>query len=238
MVSANEVESPASALRLSCRLCCALDEETDLADELLGIDIDGAMGDVVVLSDYAPLVPGHLLIVSRGHHKSVGSLGSRQRIESVTTVLNGIRERYESSGLYVIAFEHGPYRYGEAGSCIDHAHVHVVPCAKEVSLNDVFFSPVLRSVGLIDWRRLDEIDSLRLLASHVSYLWIQDTARESVVTVVGAMDFVPSQTLRRWCAELLGLRSWDWRSELSQSSRGTTQSEPSQVRIPTRLGRE
>jgi hypothetical protein len=94
----------------------------------------------------------------------------------------------------------------------------VVPCAKEVSICDVFYSPFLRSVGLIDWRRMVDVGALSLLSTHLSYLWIQDSSRESVVTVVGAKDFVPSQTLRRWCAEVLDLRSWDWRAKLGQGA--------------------
>jgi diadenosine tetraphosphate (Ap4A) HIT family hydrolase len=216
MVSKNSVETASLLLRPSCRLCFALDEEPDLFDDFLDNSYSDAAREVAVLSDYTPLVPGHLLIVSRGHHKSVGSLGSSRSIESVAAVLNCIRNRYESSGLYVIAFEHGPHRYGEAGSCIDHAHVHVVPCAKEVYVTDISLSPFLRSVGLGDWRRLEDFNSLRRLASKVSYLWIQDTSRNSAITVVGEKCFLPSQALRCWCAEVLNLGHWDWRSNLGR----------------------
>lgn len=221
MVTRNQAEAVKSSFRPSCRLCSALVEEEDLSADFLGVTATGVTRDVAVLSDRTPLVPGHLLIVSRRHCRSVGTLGSRQSVESFITALNGIRDRYESGGLCVVAFEHGPRRYGEAGSCIDHAHVHLVPCTKEVSVNDIPFSQFLRSVGLIDWRRMHELDSLRLLSTHVSYLWIQDTFGVSAVTVVGVNDCVPSQSLRRWCAELLGVESWDWRSKLGYAPSGT-----------------
>jgi diadenosine tetraphosphate (Ap4A) HIT family hydrolase len=202
-----------------CRLCKAQEVEAEVSSFFIDHRDKGAPTELVVVEDLSPLVTGHVLIVTRGHYRAVGELETGERVDEVAAYIESVRAKYEEQGVYVVAFEHGPRRAREAGSCIDHAHVHVVPCARRVSVTNVVSSPLLMSIGLSDWRRMEQLRDVRALYQHVSYLWIQDTSRTFSVTVTSA-DSIPSQALRRWCAEALNLRDWDWRSTRDIRRRG------------------
>lgn len=215
---ARMAESRYSGSNLSCRLCIFLPEEEDLSDEFLSVPVARDVPHLRVVSDLAPLVTGHVLIATRPHYLSAGHLANREEVLALSRTLRAVRTKYEAQGQHVLAFEHGPRTPGDAGSCVDHLHVHVLPVEREISIAEAVFSPFFRRIGLVDWRRLHDLDNLRALKRHASYLWIQDTSGEFFVTVVGGSDQVPSQALRRWCAEALRLDEWDWRLKLARKS--------------------
>jgi diadenosine tetraphosphate (Ap4A) HIT family hydrolase len=217
--------SPARSYRrgssLTCRLCVHLPDETDLAATFFEAPTRVKSRHFVVVPDLAPLASGHVLIATLQHYLSVGHLESHEKVVELTHILDVVRAKYEARGQHVLAFEHGPMIPGGAGSCIDHLHVHVLPVKREISIVEATSSPFFRHVDLVDWRRLDDLSSLRSLQRYASYLWIQDTTGDFFVTVAGSGGGVPPQALRRWCAEILMLDAWDWRIELARRSAST-----------------
>jgi len=158
--------------------------------------------------DRFPLVVGHRLLVTRSHQLSIGQSPTRCQQE-----LRNELERISQDGDFV-AFEHGPLRPGSAGSCVDHAHVHVLP-----------FHPALTAVGLVrwpgfavhglEWRRAVGVADLAALGTKVPYLWYRDADGSEYVAVCGTAHPVPSQFMRRWVGERIGSSDWNWRTRRS-----------------------
>jgi len=195
--------------RYSCRLCFGLDSEPELSDCLINPKVLINSAKLAIVEDLVPLVAGHLLIVTRAHQPAIGGLPTEE-IQDVETYVKVLRAEYEERGQSVVTFEHGSKGPGEAGSCIDHAHVHIVPSTRQITATNIVASPFLKSAGLTDWRSMRGLNDLTQLYRYMSYLWIQDSSGAFAVTVTTDGRSVPCQALRRWCAEALGLAEWDW----------------------------
>ena len=188
--------------RGQCALCDAIDDEMPA--------IEATSGEAVVLHDLAPVVPGHVLVVTKQHYLAVGSIDRPDVLRAVIHELWHVRAAVARDGR-AIMFEHGPRRRGAAGSCVDHAHVHVLPVPMDVAAPQLVASPALRSCGVSDWRHLPDPFRLAQLYQFSSYLWVQDTAGTDYVAAVND-GRLPSQVLRRWAAEIVGAELWDWRT--------------------------
>lgn len=84
--------------------------------------------DFLLMPDVAPLVEGHVLLVTREHHQCAGAFGPRlwsraqvwrDRVSRLYEKAYGSRE--------LLLFEHGPATPQGGGACIDHAHWHLLP---------------------------------------------------------------------------------------------------------------
>ena len=193
----------------SCRLCIGLDNEPELSDRFIESHSSIKSDKLAIVEDLAPLVAGHLLIVTRAHYRAIGGLSAAE-IRDVEAYVSALRAEHEKRGQSVAAFEHGSRGSGEAGSCIDHAHVHIVPSARQITTTDIVASPFLNGAGLSDWRSMRRLSDLAPLYRYMSYLWIQDSSGAFSVTVMNDGRSVPCQALRRWYAEVMGLAEWDW----------------------------
>lgn len=141
---------------------------------------------------------GYSLICTRQHVRSFSLLptGQLAELEYVTRI---VRARLEH--LYdckVVVFEHGGCSSLPAGSCVDHAHLHLLPLPTgtpaSVSLR-ARFVPTLR---------LEQLASLR----GQSYLYIDSGDRKGAYTL---SEPLPSQYARRVFCERLGISDyWDW----------------------------
>lgn len=89
-----------------------------------------------VTPDIAPVCVGHLLVVSIEHHLSIAQAAAVVGPERLTGELREIMRRYERSfGCSPQIFEHGSGFFRShpgvhdigCGSCIDHAHIHLLP---------------------------------------------------------------------------------------------------------------
>lgn len=95
---------------------------------------DATDGEVVwhsdlftVMLDTAPLVEGHLLVVSNDHTTSLASV-----VHEAAPLLRAAKSVGEEMILRAYGeftyFEHGAMSFARnAGACVDHAHLHIVP---------------------------------------------------------------------------------------------------------------
>ncbi|GAA2090557.1 hypothetical protein [Actinomadura alba] len=144
--------------------------------------------DFFVVPDLAPVVDGHLLLVTTEHWTCSGAFPERLWRAAV-------RWRDHVAGVYrsaygtedIVVLEHGPARPQSAGSCIDHAHWHLLPGAPGVR-------PVVEGSGLTGTRASHE--ALReLIASGRSYLLVEERGEGWVYPA----EELPGQFLR-WAA--------------------------------------
>ena|SRR5215469_12200205 len=156
-----------------------------------------------LMVDISPLVEGHILVVTRQHHLNFATGMLEHPAEAIGVIESArdwVRETYGSVAL----FEHGTTSGSSgAGSCIDHAHVHVLPVA---------------AAGLIDVMRGDELE-LEAPGDIASWMSIADAQRPYLLCSDGRSLVVsfPVRTARRQylrsaAAHLLGIPDpeWDW----------------------------
>lgn len=153
-------------------------------------------GEVTLRPALGMLVPGYFLLVTRRHAPSFAHLDAADwfRVErDVTRLMAGLGEVF---GEYLV-LEHGSCPMRPSGSCIDHAHLHLVPLAGQ--LRDA-----LLEASDVYWKRWDSFNDLsaRRATGYVSLRigeerWISDSD-------------VPSQWLRRGIGRELSTDSWDW----------------------------
>jgi ATP adenylyltransferase len=86
----------------------------------------------VVLPDIAPLVEGHLLIISLTHFLCFGNLPD-DHFKEFEEIKDYITQLLTKTYTRHIFFEHGPALPKRAGCCIDHAHIHCVPAETDLS---------------------------------------------------------------------------------------------------------
>ncbi|QXJ20073.1 hypothetical protein AGRA3207_000719 [Actinomadura graeca] len=81
-----------------------------------------------LMPDVAPLVSGHLLLVTWHHHQCAGAFG-HEMWEQARRWRDRVSRLYETaygSG-ELLLFEHGPADSQGGGACIDHTHWHFLP---------------------------------------------------------------------------------------------------------------
>ena len=87
-----------------------------------------------VVSGIGSPCPGYLLVLTRRHHSSLLSLPRMAR-GRLLEILNTVSELFTS--VYakpMLCFEHGSDARPQAGPCIDHAHMHLLPWEGSLSL--------------------------------------------------------------------------------------------------------
>ncbi|MCW2900534.1 MAG: hypothetical protein JWO67_2799 [Streptosporangiaceae bacterium] len=144
--------------------------------------------DFYVVPDLAPVVEGHLLLVSMAHWTCAGAFPGRlwrAALRWRDDLGEIYREAYGTAGIVVL--EHGPASPQGAGSCIDHAHWHLLPGAPGVR-------SVVESQGLTGVPATHQALG-DLHAAGRSYLLVEEDADARVY----AAEDVPGQFLR-WAA--------------------------------------
>ncbi|MEU8173225.1 hypothetical protein AB0C14_10135 [Microbispora hainanensis] len=158
--------------------------------------------DFFVIPDLAPLDEGHLLVVSVRHELAMGAFPQPvlARLEDhLKRVSRIFRSVYGREALF---FEHGPATPGEAGSCIDHAHMHCLP-AKTRVLGE------LRQEGVL-FGPTSLADLSLLHRSGKSYLFLQE-AGERLCCSAG-VEKLPNQMMRRAYSWASKSDSWRWQT--------------------------
>ena len=147
-------------------------------------------------------VEGYMLIITKRHYRTLSEISSNDFTE-----LDRFQDRLSKilMQLYhspILAFEHGcTNAQRRAGSCIDHAHMHLLPFRNDISgyLKSRFSFKVLRSTA-----ELGPCSS-----RGVSYLYYEWGKGEKLVFEVDVN--IPGQYLRRVVCEQLGQPDvWDW----------------------------
>lgn len=159
-----------------------------------------------VIPTLGGFVEGYVMVVSREHYDCVGKLPESYfaELEALLEEIKGrIRSRYHTD---TICFEHGSVSCtNRFGGCINHAHIHIVPCAVSL-LEDI------RAFGL-ECREIGDLGALRAYgADGTPYLYFEDTDQRKYL-ITG--DAVVSQFFRKLLADHHGVpERWDWRTDL------------------------
>jgi diadenosine tetraphosphate (Ap4A) HIT family hydrolase len=193
-----------------CSICAEVMKRTtnNLFHDLLGPNVGTSYildesEHFIVMPSVGALVPGYILIVPKVHFFSFVQIPATWHREA-SSLLSSWTARLEAAyGVRPFVFEHGmASALDRAGSCCDHAHLHVVPAPEQVDLFRFFqgqFEPHPVS-SLETW--LETADAGR------PYLILQGRNREVLVTEA---DRVVGQLFRRELARQLELGdTWDW----------------------------
>ena len=160
----------------------------------------------VVMACLGSFVEGYVLIVSKIHYDCVGKMpieDIREMDRLLSVRKKKIKQAYNTS---VVCFEHGSVScVNKFGGCLNHAHVHIVPC--NVSL--------IQEISQYDLQ-VSKIPSLALLRDQGGadnpYLFFEDVDGEQYM-ITG--EYIASQFFRKLIANHAGLSdSWDWRNNL------------------------
>lgn len=160
--------------------------------------------NLYVIPDIAPLTDGHILIITNEHYTNFYSVPKEIK-EQVEILKNNIRkvfkEKYQSDTLF---FEHGSLKSGEAGSSIEHAHLHAVPYSKPIKEK----LDKLLNQGSISCNIIREEKP----TNPFPYLYIEDELDGNHIYKV---DKLPTQFLRKFMAELQYNDEYKWQNLMS-----------------------
>jgi hypothetical protein len=161
------------------------------------------------------LVPGHSLLVTRGHNLSV-AVGLAEQVaaldffEFLGRMIAGLR--LESDDAFLI-FEHGSTR-PNAGLCSTaHAHVHLLPLAQRLVKNVVEKTTEMGGQP-ISWGSLPS-----LARQAEDFIWVSANNGEGLQDpLLLPAHGLPSQLMRRIVADQLGQPEWDWRLNVAEAN--------------------
>lgn len=169
----------------------------------LGIPAVGSIlwgnDDLYVRPDIAPLMEGHLLVISSKHCTCFGN-GCAPILPALSETQDRIRwlfkQAYDSG---VVFLEHGPARCGEAGVCVNHAHLHCLPMSRDLR------SDLDRYLGGGQMVTMDDLQCLHTRGQ--SYLYLEDNSGTGWAYKA---DLLPSQFFRQLVSSVLGRHHWRW----------------------------
>lgn len=174
-------------------------------NQMAGLPGAGAVldrdADFFLIPDLAPLVTGHVLLVTEAHHVCAGAFpprlwtAARAWRDVLVPVLHAT---YGGSGATLL--EHGPATSQGGGACIDHAHWHLLPGG---GVRAVVEGEGLRGVPAV------EEEAMARYAEGRSYLLVE----EDGVGRIYPGERAPGQFLRWAAATALDgrpARVWRW----------------------------
>jgi diadenosine tetraphosphate (Ap4A) HIT family hydrolase len=169
--------------------------EDELIDESENFYAKAALGHFVF---------GYTLIISKEHFPSFAYV-PEHLFPELEAFRDSVLEKLHDLCQHPIAMmEHGALnRCQRGGSCIDHAHLHLMPLAADLYpvLSERFSFGELESISGVQ----------RFKDAQVPYLYYQREGRRS--HGVGLSQDVPSQMLRKIACQSLGTPElWDWRN--------------------------
>ena len=193
-----------------CAFCAEIAGSSDhnLFHDLLGPAIGddyllAQTDEFVVMPSIGALTPGYCLVLPRRHVPSFGHLPAELDGE-LDTLLATVRAGLSTElGMRVVMYEHGSMSTDRpAGSCADHAHLHVVAVPSDVDLRTPFESE-------FEVRALAGLGQLRgQVDRDTPYLFLDDGDGVRLATDAPT---VRSQYFRRELATQLGRPdAWDW----------------------------
>jgi diadenosine tetraphosphate (Ap4A) HIT family hydrolase len=147
---------------------------------------------------------GYTLIISKDHYHSFAYVPEHLFPELEAFRDNVLDKLHNLCQHPISIMEHGALsRCQRGGSCIDHAHLHLMPLAADLypTLSERFPFGELGSISEV--RRFKD--------AQIPYLYYQREGLRS--HGVGLPQDVPSQMLRRMACQALGQPDlWDWRN--------------------------
>jgi len=155
--------------------------------------------NLYIIPDIAPLIEGHILMVTTDHYMCFGASPNTLDcvIQPIKIHIHHLFQKvYNKVPLFL---EHGPVQSKKAGACIDHAHLHCLPVSLELK------DAIEKYVG---FGQKASINTLRQLTkSGKSYLYIEEDIDKGWVYQA---DVAPSQFFRQVVAMKLGHANWKW----------------------------
>jgi len=182
-----------------CEFCSKFGNKSSSTSKWFDLEML-SLDDFAVIPGVGPLAEGYLMIVTRQHIRSMAELSTEQFsiLAGLKRHVRAVIEKYYGSP---IIFEHGPaLKSGSGGSCIDHAHFHILPL-------EIDLVSILKNEHSL--RSINEIKSLaEYPAKKVSYLFFENQKGDMYICEAANL---PSQYLRRIIAEELGISDrWDY----------------------------
>ena len=158
-----------------------------------------------VVSDLAPLAPGHVLIAPKVHYYSFSSLEAEtlSHLNQITQLVRNILiDVYRGK---VVFFEHGMGGSCDLPACgVEHAHLHAISLPTEdlvfgqklIEFFDNFYlKEKLYYVNIKDYQDIKAVKG-------TSYLFTEDV--DGSKRIIFTSSQFPSQILRRYIAKYLG----------------------------------
>lgn len=176
---------------------CSLCHANDIADIVsIGKRVLYRGKYIYVAVDISPLCIGHLLIITNEHYFNFYETEEeiKKETKKVKEIIKNIFQNvYHSETLF---FEHGSAVSGKAGSSVDHAHLHAIPC--NIDMKDTLDNLLGKSI---------ECDIFsKQYHNEFSYVYLEAFRQRSIYQV----DKLPSQYLRKIVGEKLGNYLYDW----------------------------
>ena len=193
--------------------------EDEIIDESENFFAKAALGHFVF---------GYTLIISKEHFPSYAYL-PQPLFSELEAFRENVRDKLHNISEHPISImEHGAIsRCQRGGSCIDHAHLHLMPLADDLypTLSARFPFGELASISEV--RRFKD--------AQIPYFYYQREGLRS--HAVGLSQDVPSQMLRRIACQVLGTPElWDWRSTPLRDDIHRFTSEYKSLAVPARKG--
>ncbi len=152
----------------------------------------------VVIPSIGPLVPGHVMVVSKLHSPSLASTGM-DAISEYDLLSARLRNAPLLRGAEPLEAEHGSTADDKAGACVIHTHVHWLPAMGRY------------------WEEFNgrlsprpETSLLEVGRNGGPYIFARSGSAQAIFQATG----LPSQTIRRILCELMERDDTDWTQAL------------------------
>lgn len=86
--------------------------------------------NVILMSDISPIVEGHGLLCPIEHYQAFSEINSSSIFTSVNSLFRRLSKCF-SDHENILFFEHGGTSHDKGAKCIDHAHIHFLPCTNQ-----------------------------------------------------------------------------------------------------------
>lgn len=206
-MSQNILESPLPQPVNTCDFCKEFSGNRDNAfHRCYGAELQDrtilATTSFRVIPSLGQLVEGHLLLVPELHYRALADMPFDLIIECCQ-LIDSVRHALDQAYGPCVLFEHGTRTHLGGGCGIEHAHLHAVPL-------DESADPFRCLVRQFPCKRTSGLEGIKSdISPESSYLYCENARSDRAVF---AVDYLPSQYMRRVLAETLGTSEWDWRA--------------------------
>lgn len=188
-----------------CVLCDEVAREPLALSSLLAVPIEvvAESSNFLLIPDIRPIVPGHLLLISRQHHSSVARVQEELRHE-LKRFKEDVQAFLQSKHEEFFWFEHGSGTSpGSNSCCVRHAHLHFIPVRPRA------VDEYLRRVSLSNALEKGASGIEALFAAKDDYIYFE-RRDGSCILVEKPFRPLPRQLARMVVARQEGMADWDW----------------------------
>ena len=180
-----------------CTLCDALAENQKPTERKKFYNIALQENEkFAVFPCIGPLVLGHVMVISKKHSTSLASMG-KPTVKEYDQFIMNIKKNHELYGDDLLEAEHGSTAIDNAGSCVIHTHIHLIPkFGKFEKIFESKLTPIM-TTGKIE----------QLTNNRMPYIMIRGNSGK---TRVFDATNIESQYIRRVLFEIEGREDWDW----------------------------